>query len=61
MEGYLLTMDIEKAFDSVDHYFLPTILEKHGYKGNLLRQIETLLNNPKPCIINGEKQHIISY
>ena len=28
MEGYLLTKDIEKAFDSVDHYFLLPILEK---------------------------------
>ena len=32
MEGYLLTIDIEKAFDSVDHYFLVPILEKYGVK-----------------------------
>ena len=32
MEGYLLTIDIEKAFDSVDHYFLVAILEKYGFK-----------------------------
>ena len=30
MEGYLITIDIEKAFDFVDHYFLLAILEKHG-------------------------------
>ena len=28
MEDYLLTIDIEKALDSVDHFFLLTILEK---------------------------------
>ena len=45
MEGYLLTTDIEKAFDSVDHYFLLAILEKYGFKKIFLRQIEALLNN----------------
>ena len=45
MEGYLLTINIEKAFDNVDHYFLPAILDKYGFKKNFLRWIETLLNN----------------
>ena len=45
MEGYLLTADIEKAFDSVDHYFLLAILEKYGFKKTFLRWIEALLNN----------------
>ena len=53
MEGYLLTIDIEKAFDSVNHYFLLAILEKYGFKKNFLRWIETLLNNQESCIING--------
>ena len=37
MEGYLLATDIQKAFDSVDHYFLLAILEKYGFKENFLR------------------------
>ena len=53
MEGYLLTVDIEKAFDTVDHYFLLAILEKYGFKKNFLRWIETLLKNQESCIING--------
>ena len=53
MEGYLLTIDIEKVFDSVDHYFLLATLEKYGFKKNVLRWIETLLNNQESCIING--------
>ena len=53
MEDYLLTTDIEKVFDSVDHYFLLAILEKYGFKKNFLRWIETLLNNQESCIING--------
>ena len=37
MEGYLLAIDIEKAFDSVDHYILLAILKKYGFKKNFLR------------------------
>ena len=36
MEGYLLTIDIEQAFDSIDHFLL-AVLEKHGSKKNFLR------------------------
>ena len=45
MEDYLLTIDIENAFDCVDHYFLLAVLEKYGFKKNFLRWIETFLNN----------------
>ena len=31
MESYLLTKDIEKAFDSVDQSFLLAIPEKYGF------------------------------
>ena len=30
VEGFLVTMDIEKAFDSLDHNFLISTLEKYG-------------------------------
>ena len=52
MEGYPLTIDIEKAFDCVDHYFLLAFLEKYDFKKNFLRWIETLLNNQESCIIS---------
>ena len=31
MEGFLVTMDTEKAFDSLDHHFLISALEKYGF------------------------------
>ena len=51
MERYLLKTDIQKAFDSNDYYFVLAILEKYGYKKNLLRWIETLLNNQELQLI----------
>ena len=30
-KGFLVTIDIEKAFDSVNHYFLIAVLEKIGF------------------------------
>ena len=34
--GYLGTVDIEKAFDSVDHTFLCSVLQKFGLEKTLL-------------------------
>ena len=31
LEGFLVVMDIQKAFDSLDHNFLISTLEKHGF------------------------------
>ena len=45
MEGYLLTVEFEKSFDSVDQYFLLVILEIYSIKKIFLRWIEVLLNN----------------
>ena len=53
IKGYLLTINIEKAFDSVDHYFLLAILERYGFKKNFLGCIETLFINQEYYIING--------
>ena len=34
LKGFLITMDIEKAFDSLDHNFLISTLEKYGFGKN---------------------------
>ena len=51
--GYLVIMDIEKAFDSLDHDFLFSSLKKFGFGENFIHWINVLLNNQQPCIING--------
>ena len=53
LNGILLTIDIEKAFDSVNHAFLISALEKYGFGKNFLKWINVLLNNQESCVING--------
>ena len=52
-EGFLVTMDIEKAFDSLDHTFLISVLKKFGFGNNFVNWIETLISKQESCVING--------
>ena len=45
-------MDIEEAFDSLNHDFLLHALKKFGFGENFIHWIKVLLNNPQPCVIN---------
>ena len=51
-EGFLVTIDIEKTFDSVNHYFLIATLEKIGFGTEFIEWINVLLNNQESCVIN---------
>ena len=50
---FLMTLDTEKGFDSVNHLFLITALEKHGFKEHFNKWIQILIQNQESCIING--------
>ena len=52
-EGYLETMDIEKAFDSFDHDFLSSIFRKFGFGRTFITWIEILLKDQVSCVMNG--------
>ena len=53
IEGILLMVDIEKAFDSVIHLFLVSALEKYGFKNDFIRWTILLLKNQESCKMNG--------
>ena len=55
LKGLLLTVDIEKAFDSVNHNFLLKVLENYGFSQDFLNWIGMLLQNQESCVINGGK------
>ena len=46
-------MDIEKAFDSLDHNFLISTLEKYGFGKNFILYLKILLRNQESCVLNG--------
>ena len=45
LEGFLVTIDIQKAFDSVNHCFLLQILWKFVFGIDFVSWIETILKN----------------
>ena len=53
IRGFLMTVDIEKAFDSINHCFLIKVLEKYGFEKDFIKWIKILLQNQKSCIANG--------
>ena len=53
MDGFLVAMDIEKAFDSLDHNFLILTLEKYGFGKNFILWVKILLRDQESCVING--------
>ena len=53
MECFLVTMDVEKAFDSLDHKFLISVLKKFEFGQNFISWIEIILKNQESCVING--------
>ena len=53
MEGFLVTMDVEKALDSLDHKLLISVLKKFGFGQNFISWIEIILKNQESFVING--------
>ena len=52
-EGFLVTMDAEKAFDSLHHKFSISVLNKFGFGQNFISWKEIILKNQESCVING--------
>ena len=48
-----MTIDLEKAFDSLDHEFLLCALKNFGFGNSFLNWIKILLNDQQLYVING--------
>ena len=48
-----MTVDIEKAFDSLSHSFLLACLKKFGFGHDFIRWVTILLESQESCIINA--------
>lgn len=51
-KGILVTLDSEKAFNSLDLSFLLTILEKFAFGTNFIDWVKTFLNDQQLYVIN---------
>ena len=55
IDGLLMTIDIEKAFDSVNHFFLIPVLKHNDFGDHFIKWIKILLKNQESCNLNGGK------
>ena len=53
--GLLMTINIEKVFDSVNHFILISVLKRYGFGDEFIKWIKTLLKNQESCVLNGGK------
>ena len=53
LRGYIVIVDIEKAFDFLSRSFLLAILKKFGFGHDFIRWVKILLENQESCIINA--------
>ena len=60
IEGILITVDTEKAFNSTNHSFLMCVLKKYGFGKTFRKRIQILMKNPESCVINGGKTTLYS-
>ena len=54
LKGLLLAVDIEKAFDSVNHNIPLEVPENYGFSQDFLQWISILLENEEWCVTNGK-------
>ena len=59
LPGYMVIIDIEKAFDSVDHTFLLCSLRKFGFGNNFIKWVKIIRNRQESRIMNNV--HSIGY
>ena len=52
LNGFMVTIDFEKAFDSLNHDFLIQDLKKVGFPDYFIEWIEILLRDQESCVIN---------
>ena len=53
IKGYMVTADIQKAFDSLDHTFLLATLKKLNFGENFIDWIKIILTGQESCVMNG--------
>ena len=53
-----MTIDIEKAFDSVNHFFLISVLKQYGFGDDFIKWIKILLKKLGIMCLNWWKNNL---
>ena len=53
MKGFLVTMAVKKAFESLDYRFFISVLKKFGFGRNFISWIEVILKNQESSVFKG--------
>ena len=53
IEAILFSADFEKAFDSIDHTFLFSVLRSYGFGPDFIQWVKTFFNNAESCVMNN--------
>ena len=53
IKALLFSADFEKAFDSIDHCFLFSVLESFGFGSEFLQWVRVLFKNAESCVMNN--------
>jgi hypothetical protein len=57
----IISLDVEKAFDKIQHSFMKKVLERSGIQGPYLNMIKAIYSKPVTNIkVNGEKLEAIT-
>lgn len=51
--GILITIDFEKAFDSLNHKYLLKVLQAFNFGSSFIQWIRTFYSNASSCVINN--------
>ena len=53
IEAILFSADFEKAFDSVEHSFIISILKAFGFGPDFIQWVKTFFKNVESCVMNN--------
>ena len=53
ISGILFSANFEKAFDSIEHAFLFSVLKSFGFGPQFIQRVRTFLNNAESCVVNN--------
>lgn len=52
--GYIISVDLEKVFDRVEHTYLMNVMEKFGFGKNFIKWIKCIYTDIRSCVkVNG--------